>query len=94
MKQYGHNGLAGCVSQRKSRATGTLVGIYHAHQSGMEMDPDTPWCVVCEAHHTLVCVETLHAAQRTNDPTDFCEDCQDGMPPYDHTNESNQETTT
>lgn len=84
VREYAHNGLAGCVSQRRSRVTGTLVGIYCNEQSGMESDPETPWSVVCEVHHTLVCVETLYAAQRTNDPSDFCEDCQDilaGKPP-------------
>ena len=46
VKEYHHNGLAGCVQQRKARATGTLVGVYHGEQSGMECDPDYPWITV------------------------------------------------
>jgi hypothetical protein len=70
--------LAGCVSQRRSRATGTLVGIYRAAQAGLEDDPATPWCVVCEEHHTLACVETLALARASRDPREWCDECRDG----------------
>lgn len=77
---YNHNNLAGCVAQWKSRETGTLVGLYHGVQSGMESDPDTVWCVVCEVHGTLVGHPTLTEARRTRSPKEFCDDCRDHAP--------------
>lgn len=74
-KQYRYNGLAGCVTQKHSRATGCLIGIYHSKQSGIEDDPELPWAVVCEAHHTLVCTPTLELARQTRSGLDFCDDC-------------------
>lgn len=80
VKQYGFNGLAGCVTQFRSRATGTLVGLYHGEQSGMECDPEYPYVTVCEEHHTLVCHATLADARRCRDPRDFCDDCRERKP--------------
>lgn len=74
-KQYAHNGLAGCVSQFRSRDTRTLVGLYNCAQAGLEDNPETPWCVVCEEHHTLVCVESLRRARQIRSPREFCEAC-------------------
>ena len=75
-KFYAFNGLAGCVVQRKSRKTGTTVGIYQANQAGMESDPESPWATVCEVHHTLVCHTSLKLAfHHAPDPTGWCEDC-------------------
>lgn len=75
-KEYGFNGLVGCVSQAKSRVTGTLVGVYHAGQAGMEDDPETPWATVCEEHNTLVCHPTLALAKvHAPDPTVWCDGC-------------------
>jgi hypothetical protein len=79
VKQYGFNGLSGCVTQFKSRATGTLVGVYHGEQSGLDANPEMPWLTVCEKHHTCVCHETLVSAKRTRDPAEFCEDCRDSQ---------------
>jgi hypothetical protein len=74
-KQYGFDGLAGCVARWRSRATGTLVGLYHGEQSGIECDPELPWVTVCEEHHTLVSHPTLVDGRRTRDPREFCDDC-------------------
>jgi len=79
-REYGFNGLAGCVTQFRSRATRTRVGIYHSMQSGMESDPELPWSSVCEEHHTLVSHPTLEDARRTRDPRDFCDDCREAQP--------------
>jgi hypothetical protein len=79
-KEYSFNGFAGCVIQFKSRATKTLVGIYHGYQSGIEADPEYPWVSVCEVHHTCVAHTTLTDAHRTRDPREFCDDCR-GVPP-------------
>lgn len=52
-RQYSFNDLAGCVVQRRSRITGTIVGLYQAEQAGM--DPEAGrWITVCEAHSTCV----------------------------------------
>ena len=76
MKQYTFKGLAGCVVQRVSRKTKTLVGLYHSEQAGMESDPDLPWTTTCEKHSTLVCHETLALARSSvPDPTLWCDDC-------------------
>lgn len=75
-REYSHNGLAGCVTQRKARQTGTLVGVYQANQAGMESDPETPWATVCEEHGNLVCHPTLAFAMgHAADPQGWCEDC-------------------
>lgn len=77
-KEYGFNGLAGCVTQHRSRKTGVLVGLYQADQAGMESDPESPWATVCEAHNTLVCHASLSAAKNNmSDTTMWCEQCQE-----------------
>lgn len=74
-KEYDFNGLAGCVEQRKSRASGLMVGLYHAEQAGM--DPEAgKWATVCEAHgqivnHASLCLARFHLA----DPEGWCEVC-------------------
>lgn len=79
-KVYEFNNLAGCVSQTKSRITGTLVGIYHGEQSGMESDPDCPWQTVCEEHSTLVGHSSLKLArEHAPDPTNWCEGCREAL---------------
>lgn len=76
MKTYGCKGLAGCVQQRRAQATGTLVGVYHGAQSGLESDPADPWVTVCEVHNNLVCHPTLALAKaHAVDPRNWCEDC-------------------
>lgn len=74
-KQYEFNGYAGCVTQRTSRATGTLVGVYRADQAGIDADPEAPWAVVCESHNTILTVATLMLAKASTDPRDWCDDC-------------------
>ncbi len=76
MKSYEFNSLAGCVIQRLSRETGTLCGLYHGEQSGIETDKITPWLTVCEAHSTLVCHGTLALARRHLPfPSSWCDEC-------------------
>jgi len=80
MKEYTHNGLSGCVQQTRSRITGTLVGLYHGDQSGIESDPEVPWTTVCEEHNTLVCHRTLRLARdHAPDPTGWCQECRDNV---------------
>lgn len=78
VKTYAYNGLEGCVVQRVARKTGTLVGVYHGLQSGIERDPETPWVTVCEAHGSCVCHGTLALAMSwLPDPTGWCDDCRE-----------------
>lgn len=71
---------AGCVGLHFCRrGTGPLVGVYKNSESGMETDVATPWSIVCEAHGTLVCVETrADAAATSTDTKNFCDDCRYG----------------
>jgi hypothetical protein len=79
-KEYGFNDLAGCVSQSRSRITGTLVGIYHGEQSGMEDDPEIPWQTVCEDHGSIVGHPSLKLAkEHAPDPSQWCEDCRTAL---------------
>ena len=75
-KEYGHNGLAGCVQQRRAQTTGGRVGVYHAELAGM--DPDAgPWATVCEEHGGIVNHPTLALARyHAADPAGWCEACQ------------------
>lgn len=70
---------AGCVDLHFcEHGTGPLVGVYRSAESGIESDPETPWTVVCEEHHTCVCVESRRAAMSTAATTrNFCDDCRD-----------------
>ncbi len=76
LKEYAFNGLAGCVEQKKARQTGTLVGVYHGEQAGMEADPEAPWLTVCEAHSTMVSNRTVALARASAaTPAEWCEHC-------------------
>lgn len=75
-KQYDFNGLAGCVVQKKSRVTGTLVGVYNSGQAGLEDDPSCSWATVCEEHNTLICHPSLKLAlSHSADPEGWCQFC-------------------
>jgi hypothetical protein len=81
-KQYSHNGLAGCVAQRRNRKTRGLVGIYNCEQSGLDSDPSLPWATVCEDHGGIVCHTSLAAARSwAAVPGDWCEDCRKAEEP-------------
>jgi hypothetical protein len=76
-RQYGHNGLAGCVEQRRSRITGSLVGLYEAGQAGLDEDAGR-WATVCEDHATSVNHATLATARsHMADPSLWCESCRE-----------------
>lgn len=80
VRTYNHNGLEGCVSQRRSRITKTVVGVYHSGQSGLESDPEIPWITLCEDHGYLVGHPTLALAREwAADPTGWCDECREQM---------------
>jgi len=76
-RTYGVDGRAGCVSLRRSRATGTTVGIYASFESGIETDSDLPWTTVCEDHGNIVCHSSLRLARdHAPHPDMWCTECQ------------------
>jgi hypothetical protein len=78
--QHSFNGLAGCVVQRISRRTGTLVGLYASDDSGMENDPEFPWSTVCEKHGILVSHRTLKLARESlPQPDEWCDECRETL---------------
>lgn len=77
-KTYNFNGISGCVVQKKSRQTGTLVGVYNSEQSevGDVGDSSTAWMTVCEEHNVLVGHSSLKLAlYHSSDPEGWCESC-------------------
>ncbi len=79
-RAYGANGVTGLVRRTRARSTSHLVGLYHAQQSGIEMDPETPWVTVCEEHGSCVCHQSLALARQwTAEPETWCEKCQKEM---------------
>jgi len=78
VQAYSHDGLVGCVERRRSRHTGTEVGLYHGEQSGMERDPESPWVTVCEVHNTLVAHASLALARsHLPRPDGWCDECRE-----------------
>jgi len=77
--QYAFNGLAGCVTQSRSRLTGTLVGLYNAEQAGLDATAGD-WATVCEGHSTVVYHATLATARRSlPDPSGWCDCCREAI---------------
>ena len=72
---YSHNGIKGCVSQTRCRASGTTIGIYHAVQAMLD-DAGGPWVTFCENHGCLCNHESLARARRHAAYPEWCEDCQ------------------
>ncbi len=78
MRAYDFNGLTGCVVQRRSRRTGTLVGLYVAKQAGIDTEPALPWATVCEDHSAIVCHPSLKLARESlPEPAGWCEECRE-----------------
>jgi hypothetical protein len=78
VKAYRFEGYAGCVVRRKARQTGTLVGVYHNGQSGV--DSDVPWSTVCEEHGTVLTHPSLRLAHsHASDPLGWCEMCRESL---------------
>jgi len=75
MKHYAAKGKAGCVEQKRCRATGHLVGLYHAEQAELEEDLEHPWAVVCEAHGTILRTQSMRLARQHMARPFWCEDC-------------------
>lgn len=74
VRQYGHNGFAGCVTQRRCRATGSLVGVYRNDQAGL--DAAEPWSAVCEDHGIAQAFDRLDLAQdHARNPAEWCAEC-------------------
>jgi hypothetical protein len=77
-RSYEEGGRAGCFQLRRARQTGTLVGVYHSEQAGLDEtgDPTTKWFTVCEDHGRLVGHPSLHLARwHASDPMGWCGVC-------------------
>lgn len=79
MKRYSAHGHAGCVEQKKCRATGNLMGLYAADQAALDDDPNFPWAVVCEKHGIILRAETLKLARAHMSRPEWCEECSDQL---------------
>jgi hypothetical protein len=74
VRQYAHNGLAGCVTQRRCRATGSLVSVYRNDQAGH--DCTEPWSAGCEAHGVVQAFDRLDLADgHARNPAEWCDGC-------------------
>ena len=73
--KYSHDGLAGCVTRRRSRVSGDIVGLYHAEQAGLDAT-DGPWATVCEKHGTVCNHRTMRLALSHLSNVGWCEACQ------------------
>lgn len=69
---------AGLVSYRRSRQTGTTIGVYQAQVAGIESDADAGrWATVCEEHAGVVLHPTRAVAMSWSAyPRDWCPTCQ------------------
>lgn len=66
---------AGCRQLRRSRSTGTVVGIYNAREAHLD-EGGGAWVTVCEQHGAVCNHETLRLARdHAADPSGWCEDC-------------------
>ena len=65
----------GCLTLRRARATGTLVGLYRAAEAGM--DPEAGrYATVCEDHGVVVNHETRRLAESSlAHPDEWCQGC-------------------
>lgn len=79
MKRYSAHGLAGCVEQKKCRATGNLMGLYVADQAGLEEDREFPWAAVCEQHGNVLRAQTLKLARAHMSRPEWCDECSDQL---------------
>lgn len=69
------NGIPGLVQLRKSRQTGTMVGIYDGELQGLDTESGR-WSTVCEEHGTVIAHQTLALAKTWAPvPDEWCEDC-------------------
>jgi len=68
---------AGCISLRRTRQTGTVVGVYKCAEAGLDDDDgQAPWATVCEEHGTVISHRTRKLAlSHASDPSGWCEDC-------------------
>ena len=74
MKIYNKHDRAGCVQLRRSRKTGTMIGVYHSEQAGLDPDGGA-WSTICEKHGTICNHETLKLAKDHAPYVEWCEDC-------------------
>lgn len=71
---------SGCLKLQRSRATGTMVGLYRSAES-FEEDLALPYTTVCEDHGTLASHATRALAEAAMPaPHSWCDDCHEAHP--------------
>lgn len=67
---------AGCLILRRSRSSGTVVGLYRADEAGLDADAG-PFATVCEDHGGIVNHRTRSIAEsHLSHPIEWCPRCQ------------------
>jgi len=85
-RHYCHAGFEGCVQRSRTRQSGTIVGVYHGAQAGLDDtgDPNVKWFTVSEDHNRLVGHPTLELARsHASDPQGWCGVCNGSEPADD-----------
>lgn len=59
----GLDGYVGLIEQRRSRDTGTTIGLYASVEGGIDTDPLIPFSLVCEDHSRTIGCESYTAAR-------------------------------
>jgi hypothetical protein len=68
---------AGIRVYRRSRQTGTMVGLYRSEDAGID---GAPWACVCEDHGTILCVDTRQIAESyVSYPLEWCDACRENQ---------------
>lgn len=68
---------AGLREWRKSRQTGTYVGLYNSEEAGIDGEK---WTCVCEEHHTMLSMERYSMARSYLPyPAEWCMACREAI---------------
>jgi hypothetical protein len=68
----------GCVSLRRARSNGRVVGMYRAQAAGI--DADAPWALICEDHGSILTTDTRAiAVSYQPHPEEWCDDCREAF---------------
>jgi hypothetical protein len=69
---------AGFRSCRFAKQNDRLIVVVHAHEAGIDSDPENPWATVCDDHGTICTHPTRTLAEQwAADPEGWCEPCRE-----------------
>ncbi len=73
---YNFDEQPGCVVRAKNRISGSIIGLYHVKQAGLD-ESQGSWAAKCETHGiTKYCTASLNAKMSLSDPTEWCAQCE------------------